>query len=44
MGIVRQEEPDAIARKDAAGDIQTMFGVSRDEQALAVVMRELTLQ
>ncbi len=43
MGIVRQEEPDAIARKDAAGDIQTMFGVSREGQALAVVMRELTL-
>lgn len=35
VGIVRQEELDAIAREDAAGDIQAMFGVSREEQALS---------
>lgn len=35
VGIVRQEELDSIAREDAAGDIQAMFGVSREEQALS---------
>lgn len=35
VGIVRQEELDAIAREDAAGDIQAMFGVSREEGALS---------
>ena len=35
VGIVRQEELDAIAREDAVGDIQAMFGVSREEQALS---------
>ena len=35
VGIVRQEELDAIAREDAIGDIQAMFGVSREEQALS---------
>lgn len=35
VGIVRQEELDAIAHEDAVGDIQAMFGVSREEQALS---------
>ncbi len=35
VGIVRQEELDAIAREDAIGDLQAMFGVSREEQALS---------
>jgi magnesium transporter len=35
IGIVRQAELTAIAREDAAGDIQAMFGVSRSEQALS---------
>jgi magnesium transporter len=35
VGIVRQDELNAIARESAAGDIQVMFGVSRAEQALS---------
>ncbi len=35
IGIVRQDELAAIAREDAAGDIQDMFGVGRSEQALS---------
>jgi magnesium transporter len=35
VGIVRQDELNAIARESAAGDIQAMFGVSRSEQALS---------
>lgn len=35
LGIVRQEELNAIAREDAVGDIQAMFGVNREEQALS---------
>ena len=35
VGIVRQEELEAIAREGAVGDIQAMFGVSREEQALS---------
>lgn len=35
IGIVRHDELAAIAREDAAGDIQAMFGVSRSEQALS---------
>lgn len=35
VGIVRQDELDAIAREGAIGDLQAMFGVSREEQALS---------
>ncbi|MES2606261.1 MAG: magnesium transporter [Pseudomonadota bacterium] len=35
VGIVRQDELDAIAREGAIGDMQAMFGVSREEQALS---------
>lgn len=35
LGIVRQEELNAIAREGAIGDIQAMFGVNREEQALS---------
>jgi magnesium transporter len=35
VGIVRQDELTAIVREDAAADIQAMFGVSREEEALS---------
>lgn len=35
LGIVRQEELNAIARESAVGDIQAMYGVNRQEQALS---------
>lgn len=35
VGIVRQDELNAITRESAAADIQAMFGVSRSEQALS---------
>lgn len=35
VGIVRQEELNAIVREGAAGDMQAIFGVSREEQALS---------
>lgn len=35
IGIVRQDELNAIAREDVVGDIQAMVGVSRSEHALS---------
>ncbi|MCP5143552.1 MAG: magnesium transporter [Gammaproteobacteria bacterium] len=38
IGIVRYDELVAVAKEDAVGDIQAMFGVSRSEQALSPPM------